>query len=151
MCDPSARPVSASGEVHDENAAPSSRHSKVAPVSVAVNEKLADAVADGSAGCAVMVVSGAPVSTLQVKLAGVASVLPAESVARTENVCEPSARPVIVADELQAAYGAASSLHSNVDPGFVDVKEKLAKAEVEGSEGWDVIAVSGAPVSTVHV
>ena len=37
---------------------------------------------------------GAPVSIVQVKLAGLASVLPAASVARTSNVCEPSARPV---------------------------------------------------------
>ncbi len=37
---------------------------------------------------------GAAVSIVQVKLAGVASVLPAASVARTWKVWEPSARPV---------------------------------------------------------
>ena len=48
----------------------------------------------GSFGCAVIVVFGAVVSIVQVKLAGVASVLPAASVARTSKVWEPSARPV---------------------------------------------------------
>ena len=37
---------------------------------------------------------GAAVSIVQVKLAGVGSVLPAASVARTSKVCEPSVRPV---------------------------------------------------------
>jgi hypothetical protein len=38
-----------------------------------------------------MVVSGAAVSTVQVYVAGLASVLPAESVARTRKVWDPSA------------------------------------------------------------
>ena len=38
--------------------------------------------------------AGAVVSIVQVKLAGVASVLPAASVARTSKVCEPWLRPV---------------------------------------------------------
>ncbi len=37
---------------------------------------------------------GAAVSIVQVKHAGVGSVLPAASVARTSKVCEPSVRPV---------------------------------------------------------
>ena len=41
-----------------------------------------------------IVVSGATVSTVQVREAGVVSGLPAASVARTWNVCEPCARPV---------------------------------------------------------
>ena len=48
----------------------------------------------GSLGCAVIVVFGAVVSIVQVKLAGVGSVLPAASVARTWKVCEPWLRPV---------------------------------------------------------
>ena len=40
------------------------------------------------------VVSGAIVSTVQVRVAGVASWLPAASMARTLKVCEPWARPV---------------------------------------------------------
>ena len=49
---------------------------------------------EGSFGWAVIVVFGAAVSIVQVKLAGVASVLPAASVARTWKVWEPSPRPV---------------------------------------------------------
>ncbi len=41
-----------------------------------------------------MMVSGAAVSTVQVKLAGEASALPAASMARTWKVWLPSARPV---------------------------------------------------------
>ena len=48
----------------------------------------------GSLGCAVIVVFGAAVSIVQVKLAGVGSVLLEASVARTSKVCEPSVRPV---------------------------------------------------------
>jgi hypothetical protein len=38
--------------------------------------------------------AGSVVSTVQVTLAGVASTLPAGSIALTWNVCEPSSRPV---------------------------------------------------------
>ena len=59
-----------------------------------MNENDAPVALVGSLGCAVIVVFGAAVSTVQVKEAGVGSVLPAASVARTSKVCEPSARPV---------------------------------------------------------
>ncbi len=72
---------------------PSIRHSKVEPPSLAVKEKSAFAELLGSLGCAVIVVFGAAVSIVQVKLAGDASVLPAASVARTSKVWEPSASP----------------------------------------------------------
>ena len=45
-------------------------------------------------GPPVMVVLGATVSTVQVCTAGVVSVLPAGSVARTLKVCAPCASPV---------------------------------------------------------
>jgi hypothetical protein len=61
---------------------------------VAVNEKLAPVALVGSLGWAVIEVFGAAVSTVQVKDAGDASVLPAASVARTSKVCEASASPV---------------------------------------------------------
>ena len=43
-------------------------------------------------GPVLIVVSGAAVSTVNVRVAGVASTLPAASRARTSNVCAPSAR-----------------------------------------------------------
>jgi hypothetical protein len=74
------------------------RHWNVEPVSLDVNEKLAELLVDVPDGPAVIVVFGAVVSgggtsTVQVRLAGEASVLPAASVARTSNVCDPFARP----------------------------------------------------------
>ena len=70
------------------NAAPSSAHWKRAPGS---ELKLKDGLELllGSDGCAVIETSGHVVSTDQVKLV-TGPVLPAASVARTLNVCEPS-------------------------------------------------------------
>ena len=76
------------------NAALSSEHWKVEPDFVEVKEKLALVESVGDGGSAVIVVSGAIVSTVHVYEAGVASVLPAASVAATRKVCEPSASPL---------------------------------------------------------
>ena len=54
-------------------------------------------------GPEVIVVSGAAVSTVKVRVAGVWSVLPAVSVARTLKVWAPSARLVRLRGEVQAA------------------------------------------------
>ena len=75
-------------------AAPSSLHSKVDPASVDVKLKLAEVEFVGSAGPAVIVVSGADRSIVHVWLAGVPSVFPAGSVARTSNVWLPAVKPV---------------------------------------------------------
>ena len=45
-------------------------------------------------GLEVIVVRGGPVSTIHVAVAGDGSMLPASSLAATETVCGPSARPV---------------------------------------------------------
>ena len=78
-------------------AAPSSRHWKAAtpepPASVPEKVKLAAAEAALAGGVESIVVLGAMVSTVQVKLAGVASTFPAWSIARTSKVWEPSASP----------------------------------------------------------
>jgi hypothetical protein len=62
---PSARPVRERGLVHEANAAPSRRHSNVAD-SLALNEKLAAALLDGSDGVDENVALGAVASTVQV-------------------------------------------------------------------------------------
>ena len=82
------------GELQAANAPPSSWHSNVEPPSLELKVKSGLPELLGSFGWAVIVVFGAVVSTVQVKLAGVASVLPAASVARTSKVWEPSLRPV---------------------------------------------------------
>ena len=68
-------------------------HSNVAPGSE-VNEKLAFVRFVDVGGFAVIVVLGAIVSTVHVYAAGVASVFPAASLARTRNVCCPWLSPV---------------------------------------------------------
>jgi hypothetical protein len=74
------------------------RHWNVEPLSDEEKPKVAESLVDVPDGPELIVVSGAVVSgggtsTVQVRLAGEASVLPAASVARTSNVCEPFARP----------------------------------------------------------
>ena len=81
-----------SGLAQAPQAPPSSRHSKVEPPSLAENSKLGASSLDGSAGTSSKDVFGAAVSTVHVWEAGVASVWPAASVARTWKVWLPSAR-----------------------------------------------------------
>ena len=65
---------------------PSSLHSNVEPVFVEVNANDGDVTFVGPVGPDVIEVSGAAVSTVNDRVAGVASWLPAASLARTENV-----------------------------------------------------------------
>ena len=90
--EPSASLVNDWGEVHAAHAASSSLHSKLAPASE-LKEKSAEVEVVSAAGWEVMVVFGAVVSTLQLRVAAV-PVLPAASVARTWKVWDPSARAV---------------------------------------------------------
>ena len=74
----------------------SSEHWKVEPVSFAANAKLAEDEVTVPEGPESIVVSGGVVSAgwiVQVRLAGVASTLPAASMARTRKVWLPAARP----------------------------------------------------------
>jgi len=97
VCEPCDRLEYDCGLVHATNPPPSSWHSNDAtpvPVtSLPVNENAAEVLATGFVGLEVMLVSGAVVSMTHVYDAGVGSVLEAPSIARTWNVCEPSARP----------------------------------------------------------
>ncbi len=63
----------------------------MAPGSVEVKAKLAEATPIVPLGADVIVVSGGWVSTAKVAMAGVGSVLPTSSSPRTSNVCGPSA------------------------------------------------------------
>jgi hypothetical protein len=85
--------------------------------------------------------------TVQVFVAGEASVLPAASVALTVNVCEAALSAPYALGLVQAAEAAASSLQMNVVPDSVAVKANEALVEVLGLAGADVMVVSGAVVS----
>lgn len=132
-------------------AAPSSSHSKVAVVSGEVRLKEADVELVGFAGCAVMLVSGAVRSIVQVEAAGVASRFPAGSFARTLNVCNPAASPVYAFGDVQAPYPVPSRSHSNVAVASGDEKVKEAEVEFVGEAGPEAIVVSGAVRSIVQV
>ena len=100
-------------------------------------------------------VSGAAVSTVNDRVAGVASTLPAASVARTENVYGRRQRPTTRGD-VQLTYvpvvaPGPSSLHSNVEPGLAEVNVNDGEATFVVPVGPPVIVVSGAAVSTVNV
>ena len=73
------------------NAAPSRLHWRLPPDSVELKAKLALALLVSPFGPLVMIVSGAMVSTVKPRVAGVGSMLPAGSTARTESVYTPSA------------------------------------------------------------
>jgi hypothetical protein len=97
------------------------------------------------------VVSTGVVSTVQVWVAGLASVFPAASFALTSKVCEPSERSLNVLGASQAAKVAPSRLHSKVESFSVEENSKVAEALFTLPEGPSLMVVSGAVVSTVKV
>src|SRR5690606_10631952 len=70
--------------------------------------------------------------------AGEASTLPAWSMARTANVCEPSFKPLRVCGELQAVQAPASRRHSNRTPASSALKAKVADVAEVTDEGVEV-------------
>jgi hypothetical protein len=128
----------------------SRRHWKVRAVcavwlSTPPNVMCADVLGVVAGGPLLMDVSGAATSTIvQAELAGVASVLPAWSVARTANVWLPTLRSVSVTGEAHVANAPPSVEHSNVEP--VSLAEKVSVALVLAVEafGPESIVVSGA-------
>lgn len=126
-------------------------HWNVEPASVEVKVNVETLELLFAGGPLVMVVSGRTVSMVHVYEAGVASTLPAGSMARTWKVCEPSASAPVANAEVQALNAEPSTLHWKVEPACVAVKENEDVAEFEMSGGCAVMVVSGGIVSTVHV
>src|SRR5262249_39189345 len=114
VCDPSASPVYVFGELQLVHEPASRLHSNV-DGSEAMNSNVGDPEAVVPEGPEVIVVSGDVASTVHVRSAGVGSLLPARSVARTRNVCEPSTSPVYVVGELQGPNAPPSRLQSKVE------------------------------------
>ena len=129
----------------------SSLHSNVEPVSLdeKANEAAAEAV--GPLGPEPIVVSGATVSTVQVRLASLASVLPASSVARTRKVCSPCASPASARGDVQVCQAPASSLALERRRRAPRRSRSSRPADAVGPLGPESIVVSGATVSTVQV
>ena len=93
---------------------------------------------------------GATVSTVQVALAGDASVFPAASIARTWIVCDPCERPLKDNGLVAVVHDPLSSLLWNVTPDSFDVKLIVPFVEETSPDGAAVIVVFGAEVSTVQ-
>src|SRR5918998_4319075 len=121
VCDPSVTPVSVLlhaplplATVLPRLVAPS-RTATVAPLSAVPSRTIVEVLWRlPVAGLVIAGAAGLSVSITQVKLAGVDSVFPASSVARTSRVCEPSPSAASVSGELQALQPPPSSWHSNV-------------------------------------
>ena len=109
----------------------------------------------GFDGLPVMLVSGAVVSTVQVKEAGLASLFPALSTARTWKVWLPSARLARLCGLVQALKPPLSRSHSKLATPLpvpsLPVKPKLALVLLVGFDGLLVMLVSGALASTTQV
>ncbi len=108
----------------------------------------------GPLGPVSIVVCGAVVSTVKLRVAGEASLLPAVSVARTSKVWGPWLRTAVVwvPDPEQGAKAAASIRHSKVAPGSsFEEKVKVGVVSLVGPLGPVSIVVCGAVVSTVKV
>src|SRR5436190_2599675 len=146
-CGPSARLPVVYGTVTAANCPPSTLASNVPPVSVLVAVNVAELTTAVLDGAAVIVVSGGVLSTTQVNDAGVASVLPAESRARTSKVCEPSVILVRACGLVAAANAAPSTRLSNVELVSFEVNVNEAEAEFVRDAGVAEIVVSGAVVS----
>jgi hypothetical protein len=90
-----------------------------------------------------IVVSGGVASTVNVRESGVGSTLPAGSMARTENVWEPSARCTVVFGELQGEKAPASTLHLKRAPDSGEENVNVGVGSLVVPEGPESIVVSG--------
>ena len=149
-CAPSDRAPVVNGELQDANAAASTRHSNVEPASVAVNVNVGVPSPVVPLGPAVIVVSGAVVSTVNARVAGEASALPRPSLARTSNVCAPSDSAPVVNGVEQDANAAAVDPAREGGAGLVGGEGERRRAVGRRARGPAVIVVSGGVVSTVN-
>src|SRR3954454_2942641 len=92
-----------------------------------------------------MVVCGAIVSTVNDRVAGVASGDPWGSTARTANVCRPSASALSVSGDAQEPRAPPSTPHSKWDPGSLELKPNVGVESevVEPAAGPETIEVAG--------
>jgi methylmalonyl-CoA mutase cobalamin-binding subunit len=151
VCPPGVKEEKDSDSAQAFQEAESSLHSKLELLSLEEKSKLAVVDAVAPEGPATIDVLGGVVSpsarTVQLRLAGEASVLPAASVALTEKVCEPIVSELYSLGELQLLQGPESSLHSKLELLSLEAKPKLALVEVVAAAGPERIVVLGAVTS----
>ena len=150
VCEPSASAAVVNGDVQDAKAAASTRHSNVEPASVEVNVNVGVLSLVEPRGPAVIVVSGAVVSTREAcSVAGVASMLPAASVARTSNVCAPWASAGVVYGEVQDANAPRRPGTRTSSRASVEVNVNVGVLSLVVTVGPEVMRVSGGDRSSV--
>lgn len=88
--------------------------------------------------------------TVQRWLAGVASRLPAASIARTEKVCRLRRSRAYLFGDAQRAKRPASSLHSNAEAASLAANLNVAVDAVVFDAGREPSVVCGAVASTVQ-
>src|SRR5512133_3556214 len=125
VCVPAARPLMLYGLVHGDHAAPSRRHSDMEPDSLTVKTAEASPESVCGGGADVIVVFGAVVSIENERVAGVESVLPAASVARTPTEWFPAASADVVHGLVHVAQEPLSTRHANFEPASVALNEKV--------------------------
>src|SRR5215210_7420913 len=145
---PSVSDAVVSGVEHELHAPASTRHSKLEPAWSAENANVGVASFVRPAGPLSIVVSGAAVSTVKPRDAGVGSTLPAKSVARTSNVCAPSASGAVVSGAEQPLQAPPSTRHSNVVPSSSEEKPNVGVVSFVAPAGPESIVVSGGLLST---
>ena len=153
---PWVSPVYWRGEVHAVKAAPSRAHSNVDPASSAAKVKRGRGAGGrvGRAGSSIVVCGGVVSAAwiVQVWVAGVGSVLPAGSVARTWKVWEPSASPVYWRGEVHARERRAVQGALEGRPGLVGGEgERGRGARWSGRPGRSSMVVCGGVVSVAWI
>jgi hypothetical protein len=151
VCVPSLSAAVVCGLVQELQLPPSMRHSKLEPLSEELKLKVGVVSFVGLEGLESIVVCGAVRSTVHVCEAGLASVLPAASVARTSNVWLPSVSDPVVCGLLQDVQLPPSMRHSKLEPVSDELNVKVGVALPDGSDGLESIVVFGAVRSIVQV
>ena len=134
------------GDAQVLKAAPSRLHSNVAPDLLDEKVNVTELSLTAPDGPEVIVVSTGA-STVQVLLAGVASMLPAPSLARAWKLWLPSAKPAYTFGDAQVLKAALSKLHSKVELVSLDEKLNVAELLLAVPDGPESIWVSGGVVS----
>jgi hypothetical protein len=153
VCAPLDREDVVNGDEQEVKEAVSTEHWNVEPVSVEAKTNVGVESLVGPLGPEVNDVSGASVSTVKLRVAGLWSVFPAASVARTSKVWAPSASTAVVTGETQPAKAAPSTEHSKVEPDSLDENAKVGVESGVSPVGPDPIVVCGgvaSPACTVH-
>src|ERR687895_349980 len=127
--------------VVDENA-------NVGPGWFAWKVNVAELMSVSAAGKVRIVDSGGGV-TCQLRTAGVVSMLPATSIARTRSWCTPTAKSMSCNGEMHALNAAPSSEQRKVAPSSLEENTKLALVNCVIVGGVALMVVSGDVVSTI--